>query len=67
MCIKCILSELMFYIKAARYSVAGHQLIQGTLLKRVQECCGIRLLRSTAGYTRVAQSFMARDIQANGL
>ena len=54
-------------IKALRYSFATHHLIQGTPLKQVQECLGIKLLRSTEVYVEVAQSLKARYMQANRL
>ena len=54
-------------IKALRYSFATHHLIQGTPLKQVQECLGIKLLRSTEVYVEVAQSLKAQYMQANSL
>jgi integrase/recombinase XerC len=54
-------------IKALRYSFAGHHLIQGTPLKQVRECLGIKLPRSTESYVEVAESLKAHYMQAHGL
>jgi len=54
-------------VKALRYSFAGHHLIQGTPLKQVRECLGIRLPRSTEPYVTVAESLKAHYMQAHGL
>lgn len=54
-------------VKALRYSFAGYHLIQGTPMKQVRECLGIRLPSSTEPYTMIAESLKADLMQAHGL
>lgn len=54
-------------VKALRYSFAGYHLLQGTPLKQVRECLGIRLPRSTEPYVVVAESLKAHYMQVHGL